>query len=85
MRQVHHIVPLSTTPILPEKKVCGYLTACVDVDLVLLHCFRNDDLPPAPAAPGGGRLGGRGARARVPGLAGGIQTRFGRVVYLLQR
>jgi hypothetical protein len=27
--QVHHIVPLSTPPIRPEKKVCGSLTACV--------------------------------------------------------
>jgi hypothetical protein len=35
--QVHHIVPLFTPPIRPEKEVCGPLTACVDVDLVLFH------------------------------------------------
>jgi hypothetical protein len=38
--------------------------------------------PPALAASSTrrGRPGGRGARARVPGLAGGIQSRFGRVM-----
>jgi hypothetical protein len=37
MLQVHHIVPLSTPPIRPEKKVCGSLTALVDVDLILFQ------------------------------------------------
>jgi hypothetical protein len=41
MLQVNHIVPLPTPLILPEKKVCGSLTVCVDVDLMLLHCFRK--------------------------------------------
>jgi hypothetical protein len=35
--QVHHIVPLPTPLIRPEKKVCGSLTACLDVDLILFH------------------------------------------------
>jgi hypothetical protein len=40
---ITYIVPLSTPLILPEKKVCGSLAACVDVDLMRLHCFRNGE------------------------------------------
>jgi hypothetical protein len=79
MLQVHHIVPLSTPPILPERKVCGSLTAFVDVDPVLLYCFRNGEdhllsentifsntgnLPPGTSSTRRGRPGERGARAR---------------------
>jgi hypothetical protein len=41
---------------------------------------RSGITPPGTSSTRRGRPGGRGARARVPGLAGGIQTRFDRVV-----
>jgi hypothetical protein len=99
MLQVYHIVPLSTPLIHPEKKVCGSLTACVDVDLIPPlslnpngegHLLSEKGLnlvtrAPPPPPPGTkstrrARNAGRGLRARVPELAGGIQTRFGRVI-----
>jgi hypothetical protein len=89
MLQVDHIVPLPTPLILPEKKVCGSLTACVDVDLILLHCFataktissakKHTQATPPPATEVlEGRATQGGARAReFLGPQGASKPAFG--------